>query len=104
MRYASDQAFCSKHCRARASVCGFAIWLVENRSSLGNYDWLDLPIPTHNAFPIHDRGIVASCPGLYSVGLLFLYSLSSVLVGGVGRDAGHIVEHIAGHRAAYPAT
>ena len=29
-----------------------------------NYDWLDLPIPTHNGFPIHDRGIVESCPGL----------------------------------------
>jgi putative flavoprotein involved in K+ transport len=64
-----------------------------------NYDWLDLPLPTQNGFPIHDRGIVASCPGLYFVGLLFLYSLSSALVGGVGRDAAHIVEHIASNRA-----
>jgi putative flavoprotein involved in K+ transport len=59
-----------------------------------HYDWIDLPLRTHNGLPIHDRGIVESCPGLYFVGLLFLYSLSSALLGGVGRDAKHIVEHI----------
>jgi putative flavoprotein involved in K+ transport len=64
-----------------------------------NYDLLDLPLPIRNGFPIHDRGIVESCPGLYFIGLLFLYSLSSALVGGVGRDAEHIVEHIVRHRA-----
>ena len=59
-----------------------------------HYDWIDLSLPTHNGVPIHDRGIVEPCPGLYFVGLLFLYSLSSALLGGVGRDAKHIVEHI----------
>ena len=59
-----------------------------------NYDWIDLSLPTHNGLPIHDRGIVESCPGLYFIGLLFLYSLSSALVGGVGRDAKHIVDRI----------
>jgi putative flavoprotein involved in K+ transport len=59
-----------------------------------NYDWIHLSLPTHNGLPIHDRGIVESCPGLYFIGLLFLYSLSSALVGGVGRDAEHIVDHI----------
>jgi putative flavoprotein involved in K+ transport len=59
-----------------------------------NYDWIDLSLRTDNGFPVHDRGIVASCPGLYFVGLLFLYSLSSALLGGVGRDARHIVDHI----------
>lgn len=39
-------------------------------------------------------GTVVSCPGLYFIGLLFLYSLSSSLLGGVGRDAEHIVDHI----------
>jgi putative flavoprotein involved in K+ transport len=55
-------------------------------------------VPTHNGFPIHDRGIVESCPGLYFIGLLFLYSLSSALLGGVGRDAEHIVDHIVSRR------
>lgn len=62
------------------------------------YDWIDLPLRTRNGLPIHDRGIVESCPGLYFVGLLFLYSLSSALLGGVGRDAEHIVAHIASRR------
>ncbi len=65
-----------------------------------DYDWIDLSLPIHNGVPIHDRGIVESCPGLYFVGLLFLYSLSSALLGGVGRDARHIVDHIASTRPA----
>jgi putative flavoprotein involved in K+ transport len=60
-----------------------------------NYNWIDLQLPIQNGYPVHDRGVVQSCPGLYFIGLLFLYSLSSALVGGVGRDAKHIVDHIA---------
>jgi putative flavoprotein involved in K+ transport len=63
-----------------------------------DYHWIDLSLTTHNGLPIHDRGIVESCPGLYFIGLLFLYSLSSALVGGVGRDAEHIVDHIVSTR------
>lgn len=73
------------------------IWCTGYASS---YDWIDLSLRTHNGLPIHDRGIVESCPGLYFVGLLFLYSLSSALLGGVGRDAKHIVEHIVSTRPA----
>jgi putative flavoprotein involved in K+ transport len=62
------------------------------------YDWIDFSLPKHNGVPIHDRGIVDSCPGLYFIGLLFLYSLSSALVGGVGRDAEHIVDNIVSTR------
>jgi putative flavoprotein involved in K+ transport len=65
-----------------------------------DFSWIDLPFPTRNGFPIQDRGIVASVPGLYFMGLLFQYSLSSALVGGVGRDAKHIVDHIAGRARA----
>jgi putative flavoprotein involved in K+ transport len=65
-------------------------------------NWIDLSpsLRIHNGLPVHDRGIVESCPGLYFVGLLFLYSLSSALLGGVGRDAKHIVEHIVSTRPA----
>jgi putative flavoprotein involved in K+ transport len=58
------------------------------------YDWIDLSLPTRHGLPITDRGVVTSCPGLYFVGLPFIYSLSSVLVGGVGRDAEHVVAHL----------
>ena len=67
-----------------------------------DYGWIDLLLATHHGLPLHDRGIVRSCPGLYFVGLLFLYSLSSTLVGGVGRDARHIVNHIVSTRLQAP--
>jgi putative flavoprotein involved in K+ transport len=63
-----------------------------------DFSWIDLPLSTRHGWPIQDRGIVESVPGLYFMGLLFLYSLSSALLGGVGRDAEHIVEHIASRR------
>jgi putative flavoprotein involved in K+ transport len=64
-----------------------------------DFSWIDLAFPaTRHGFPIQDRGIVESVPGLYFMGLLFQYSLSSALVGGVGRDARYIVDHIASRR------
>ena len=66
-----------------------------------DFKWIDLPIPTTRyGFPIQERGVVPSVPGLYFIGLLFLSSLSSALIGGVGRDGGYIAEHIARHRTA----
>lgn len=61
--------------------------------------WIDLPITGDYGFPVHDRGVVTSQPGLYVLGLPFLRSLSSGLLGGVGRDAAHIAGHIAGRPA-----
>ncbi|MGH7577889.1 MAG: FAD-dependent oxidoreductase [Longimicrobiales bacterium] len=73
------------------------IWCTGYKPDFG---WLDLPLPTTtHGFPIQDRGIVESLPGLYFVGLLFQYSLSSALLGGVGRDAEYIAAHIASRRA-----
>ncbi len=59
-----------------------------------DFDWIDLPLEMHNGLPVQYRGVVESCPGLYFMGLLFQYSLSSALIGGVGRDAEYIVRHI----------
>jgi putative flavoprotein involved in K+ transport len=59
-----------------------------------DHPWMDLALPRIDGVPVHNRGVVDSCPGLYFVGLLFLYSLSSSLLGGVGRDAEYIVDHI----------
>ena len=41
------------------------------------------------------RGVVASMPGLYFVGMPFQFGLTSQLLGGVGRDAGYVAERIA---------
>jgi putative flavoprotein involved in K+ transport len=57
-------------------------------------DWIDVPgVATDD--PVTDRGVVADQPGLYFVGLLFLYSVSSGMVHGLARDAEHVVKHIA---------
>ena len=42
----------------------------------------------------HHRGVVANQPGLYFVGLSFLYAMSSGFLPGVDRDAEHIVHAI----------
>jgi putative flavoprotein involved in K+ transport len=62
-----------------------------------DFPWIDLPIFAEDGGPVHDRGIVRSEPGLYFVGLFFLYAAASSLVGGVGRDAEYIARHIASH-------
>ena len=53
--------------------------------------------------PVHERGIVPGEPGLYFVGLHFLYALSSTMIHGAGRDAEHIVETIQARTRAGPA-
>lgn len=64
-----------------------------------DYGWIDLPVFGRYGWPLHERGVVPSRPGLYFMGLLFQHSLSSALVGGVGRDAEYIVSHIAEARS-----
>lgn len=59
------------------------------------FSWIDLPIFGPDGEPVHDRGVVAGEPGLYFVGLHFLYALSSTMIHGVGRDAEHISRTIA---------
>ncbi len=57
-------------------------------------DWLDVPGVAHDD-PVTERGVVPAQPGLYFVGLLFLYAVSSAMVHGLARDAGYVAEHIA---------
>jgi putative flavoprotein involved in K+ transport len=58
------------------------------------FSWIDLPI-MGELEPKHRRGVVQSQPGLYFVGLSFLYALSSTMIQGVSRDAEYIVKQIA---------
>jgi putative flavoprotein involved in K+ transport len=60
-----------------------------------DYGWIDLPLEYEDGFPVQYRGAVASHPGLYFLGMLFLHSFSSMLILGAGRDAKRIAEHIA---------
>jgi putative flavoprotein involved in K+ transport len=67
------------------------VWSTGYRPGLS---WIDLPV-FGNDEPRQNRGIVEEEPGLYFVGLKFLYSKSSEQIHGVGRDAAHIAEAIA---------
>jgi putative flavoprotein involved in K+ transport len=53
-----------------------------------------LPILRDDGWPDEIEGVVASAPGLYFVGLPFQRAISSSLLGGVGRDAAAIVDHV----------
>jgi putative flavoprotein involved in K+ transport len=64
------------------------------------FSWIDLPV-LGDIEPHHERGIVPAEPGLYFVGLEFLYAMSSIMIHGVGRDADRVARHIA-RRAARP--
>lgn len=67
------------------------IWCTGFHADFG---WIDLPVFGRYGLPLHERGVVASHPGLYFMGLLFQHTLSSSLIGGVGRDARYIVGRI----------
>ncbi|MFC7231894.1 hypothetical protein ACFQMM_11620 [Saliphagus sp. GCM10025308] len=62
-----------------------------------DFSWIDLPIfdgKEQPKEPVHERGVVPNEPGLYFVGLFFLYAMTSGLFTGVGRDAEYAVDHL----------
>jgi putative flavoprotein involved in K+ transport len=59
------------------------------------FSWIDLPVFDDRGEPKHTRGVVEGEPGLYFVGLHFLYAMSSTMIHGVGRDANYLAERIA---------
>jgi putative flavoprotein involved in K+ transport len=67
------------------------IWCTGFRQ---DFSWIDVPVFGEQEELRHERGVTSE-PGLYFVGLDFLYSFTSENVGGVGRDARHIAKRIA---------
>ena len=62
-----------------------------------DFPWIDLPVFGEEG-PMHDRGVVASEPGLFFTGLFFLYAGSSGLLRGAGRDAEYVVNALGSRR------
>lgn len=62
-----------------------------------DFRWLNAPVFTGRGHPVHERG-VTSVPGLYFVGLPWLYTWGSGRLGGVARDAQFIADRIAHHK------
>ena len=67
------------------------VWCTGYRSA---FNWVEFDVFDQEGRPVHNRGVTAE-PGLYFVGLFFLSSAASSLVGGVSRDASYIARHIA---------
>jgi putative flavoprotein involved in K+ transport len=72
------------------------VWCTGFRTDFG---WIDLPVFGDDGEPMHYRGVVESEPGLYFLGLVFLYSLSSDVLPNRGRDAKYIAKHIGSRRS-----
>lgn len=66
------------------------IWCTGFRE---DFSWISLPIFKDGELS-HDRGVAAE-PGLYFVGLIFQYSITSDVLPGVGRDAERVAKHLA---------
>jgi putative flavoprotein involved in K+ transport len=70
------------------------VWATGFRPDFG---WIELPIFDEAGYPIHHRGVVDTARGLYFLGLPFQYTPTSTHVGGVGKDARHLAEHLVAH-------
>jgi putative flavoprotein involved in K+ transport len=58
------------------------------------FSWIHLPVFDEDGEPLHEHGVVPEIPGLYFVGLHFLYAMTSATVTGVGRDAARIAREV----------
>jgi putative flavoprotein involved in K+ transport len=67
------------------------VWCTGFRPDFG---WINLPLEIgEDGYPVQYRG-ASTTPGLYFVGLPFLHSFASMLIGGAGRDAERVAEQI----------
>ena len=60
-----------------------------------DYTWIKIPLEQgEDGYPVQYRGAVDSAPGLYFVGMLFLHSFASMLIGGASKDAERVAKHL----------
>jgi putative flavoprotein involved in K+ transport len=64
-----------------------------------DYGWIELPIVGEDGWPMQDRGVAQSPPGLYFLGIPFVSGFTSMLVLGAGPDAAYVVQRIAARAA-----
>ncbi|MEA9977944.1 MULTISPECIES: MSMEG_0569 family flavin-dependent oxidoreductase [unclassified Pseudomonas] len=60
-----------------------------------DFTWVEAPVFNGRGHPGHQRGVTTQ-PGLYFLGLPWLYTWGSGRFSGIARDAEYLVEHIAG--------
>jgi putative flavoprotein involved in K+ transport len=72
------------------------VWATGFRA---DYSWIQIPGVTSDGRVVHDRG-ASPLPGLHFLGLPWLHTRGSALLGFVGADAAYTANRIAGARAA----
>jgi hypothetical protein len=82
--------------------------LQQGRDSFRRLAWADAEAQLsaadgRNPLGVQRRGAVTTVPGLYFIGLPFMYRGASSLLGGVGRDAAYLVDRLSGSPVAAPA-
>ncbi len=75
----------------RAAGVTSVVWCVGYKS---DFRWVDVPVFDGQGYPGHNRG-VTTVPGLYFLGLPWLYTWGSGRFSGIARDAAFVVDHIA---------
>ena len=60
-----------------------------------DHRWIHFPLTGPDGWPLQTRGVVTGVPGLFFIGLPFMYRGGSALLGGVGRDAAYLVDQMA---------
>jgi putative flavoprotein involved in K+ transport len=64
-----------------------------------DFSWIELDVTDEQGWPRTQNGISTAAPGLYFLGMPFQFGLTSGLIGGVGRDAAFIVNHLSASNA-----
>jgi putative flavoprotein involved in K+ transport len=77
------------------SGIGSVVWATGYRPDL---DWVRLAVLDNDGYPIHQRGVTAE-PGLYFLGLDWLYTSGSGLFSGLSDDAAYLASYMAGERS-----
>lgn len=81
----------------RAIEAANVVWATGFRP---DHSWIHFPLTGPDGWPLQRRGLVTTVPGLFFIGLPFMYRGGSALLGGVGRDAAYLVDHMADHAPA----
>jgi putative flavoprotein involved in K+ transport len=66
-----------------------------------DFSWIKAPIVGDDGWPREYRGVATDAPGLFFCGLCFQYAFSSMVLPGVGRDAGYVARRIAARSGAH---
>ncbi len=71
---------------------GTVLWCTGFRPDFG---WVEPATLDERGWPLHERGVAVGAPGLYFLGLPFLFGFTSMLVLGADRDAGFVADAVA---------